>query len=552
MSVDAVVSACKVRWKQGADDLCRLVPKSFKDRLPRAKTIRSAIYGNMNFTANEMRLLESFYLQRLRGISQMGLLHLVYPDARHSRFEHSMGVLHSLKGLVSADRALDVAPKDLRTLYAAALLHDCGHGPFSHTTETLLEISGLDAILRLPAKGEDGHVKPHERRCRDMVLNSDFHLPNLGLTTYGLRETLKSIGADPHTLVSLVTGQSPSPLLNLISGSFDVDKMDYFRRDAFFTGTMGGGVDMEAMQRWVAVVPGAAYPEIAYDRRLVGHLLHLLYAREHVYSVTAYHPVVRVAAVLLLVAGDLALRGLPPDEGSEIYAHIELFNDQELLTALELASSDPKNKYTALLRRVIQRLQLRRLHKRVKTLSRVQFVKHFSPCLKKLTRNGELPAFAYCLLSEIAGGKYLKHLGGSAPKDDVIILEMTPKLGVPSAELDGWEKQKATLDEMQIVDREAKSPISMSVWLNQNAGKGAADIQAKALRSYQLAIWKALVLAPASVARGIKGSEDVFVRDFAEALANDDNRRPFGLRHEWSATVGQVGELVTDWRAKLA
>lgn len=128
---------------------------------------------------------------------------------------------------------------------------------------------------------------------------------------------------------------------------------------------------------------------------------------------------------------------------------------------------------------------------------------------------------------------------------------MTPTLGPVSPRLDNWDSERETLDGLRIVDVEEKTPISMSEWLDRNAGKGAAEIQAKALRSYKLSIWKALVLAPASVARGIRRKEDEFVRDFAEALAKDEYRRPFGLRHEWAATVGEVGEIVGEWRAKL-
>ena len=545
-----MIEASKERWRRGAAAFKRLLEPSMKGKLAKQKTIRSAIYGNMTFNEVDMRLLESFYLQRLRGISQMGLLHLVYPDARHSRFEHSLGVRHSLESLLEADPGVKAALLgDLPTLYAAALLHDCGHGPFSHTTETLLEASGLDVILRKPSLGEAAHVKPHERRCRDLVLDRDFHLKNLGIDTYGIRETLESLGIEPSRVVGLVTGQQPAVLANLLSGNFDVDKMDYFRRDAFFTGTMGGGVDMEAIQRWVRLIPGSAYPEIGYDRRLVGHLLHLLFAREHVYSVTAYHPVSRVAAVLLLVAGDLALRGLEPEVGAEIYANIELFNDQEFLAVLEVAAAHAISDYALLLRRTVERLSSRRLHKRLRTLSRSQFEKAFSECIPQLQEEGGLPSFAYCRLSEIAGGKYSHLLPDEGLRDDVIILEMTPCIGpINSGEV--IEKEMNTLEGLQILDPSAQGSLSMAQWLEDNSGKDASTALARALRAYKLSIWRALVLVPACVQRGLTGNEDAFIADFATALCGEA-RRPAGLRPEWKATLGLVGERVKSWREGL-
>src|SRR5688572_13192356 len=95
-----ILDSCHNRWRRGANDFRRRLM-----RQPLKKTtIRSAIYGNMEFDGAEMLLVESFYLQRMRRVSQMGLINLVYPDARHSRFEHSLGVLHSLKSLLTSDQ----------------------------------------------------------------------------------------------------------------------------------------------------------------------------------------------------------------------------------------------------------------------------------------------------------------------------------------------------------------------------------------------------------------------------------------------------------------
>jgi HD superfamily phosphohydrolase len=525
-----------------------------KGKLPTKRTIRSAIYGNMEFDEEQMRFIESFYLQRLRHVSQMGLLHLVYPDARHSRFEHSLGVLHSLKTLLGQDPAIrkQLSDEQRKTLFFAAILHDCGHGPFSHTTESLLELSGLDVQLRKTVKGESASVKPHERRARDLIQNSDFHLGNLGISSYGLKEMLEELGVNPTEVVSIILGNKPSLLVNLLSGDFDVDKMDYFRRDAFFTGTTGGGVDMEAMQRWVTIFDESGYPTAAYDSRLVGHLVHLLYSREHVYSITAYHPAARIAAALILVAGDLSLRALPGDAAALIFSNIEILDDRELLSVLEIAAMDVSNAEADLLRRVLQRLYLRRLPKRLATLSRFEFLRDFAACIPTLEQeSGKLPQMVYTRLSDIKGGKYLKLLG-HASTDDIAILEMTPKLGPTSADFEKCEKEGETLEGIFI--RHKGSPTtSLQQWLEENAGDGAGDAHARALRAYKLSIWKALVAVPASLRAAITaaGKTEEFIADFAATLADDTLCRPLkNTRGPWSNALSGVGQNLKKWRAE--
>lgn len=553
---ESILRIVHERWQRGVEDFTNLL-SSGPTKLPNKKTVRSAIYGNMEFDGPEMRFIESFYLQRLRNVSQMGLLHLVYPDARHSRFEHSLGVLHSLKGLLSADQSVREALSEVerRTLFMASLLHDCGHGPFSHTTETLLENAGLDILLRPPQDGEGDGVKPHERRCRDMIQGTDFHLANLGLGSYGLSEALRQFDVEPAAVVDVILGKKPSLLLNLLSGHFDVDKMDYFRRDAFFTGTLGGGVDMEAMQRWVRIrTTNAGHKTASYDARLVGHLLHLLFSREHVYNVTAYHPASRIAAALVLVAGDLALRTLPPEVAADIFANIELCDDRELLSILELAAADGTHAETPILRRVIQRIHLRRLPKRLATLTRAEFIQAFASCITHLeSEDKKLPPMVYTRLSDVGGGRYLRMLGEHAA-DDVAILELSPDLG-PGAESQGvhsFSKEASTLRAIFITHSVASPPLALWDWLEKNAGPGSAEAQALALRAYKLALWRALVLVPASLRIVLRerGEEANFVRDFSAALADSALCRPIGkTRTARASAIGYVGRKLSVWRA---
>jgi HD superfamily phosphohydrolase len=560
-SFQNILEACHERWRLGSESIQRLLQKNMRNKRPKAKTIRSAIYGNMEFESDEMFFIESYYLQRLRHVSQMGLMHLVYPDARHSRFEHSLGVAHSLKSLLTADpnvRAwFEKRKTERRALVFAALLHDCGHGPFSHTTESLLSWSGLDATFRRPAPNEGLKTKPHERRCRDMILDADFHLANLGIESYGLRTALKQFGTDPESVVQLVVGNEGAPLLNLLSGDFDVDKMDYFRRDAFFTGTTGGGVDMEVIQKWVRVEKRNGAPAVAFDRRLVGHLLHLLYSREHVYSITAYHPVVRTADALLLVSGDLALRSLKPRDAADLYSNLELLDDTEFLALLEIAASDLRAGEGGLLRRILQRLRSRRLLKRLRTLSRDQFKQIFGTCIKVLEdeSGGERPPeLVYCRVSDIGKGKYTQHLVHARPQDDIVILDMRPEIGLARDTFRQSARELNTLENILVSDPTAKI-ASLANWINRNAGKGAAASMASALHAYKLAVWKALVLVPASLKFALQssGRTDVFVKQLAETFSQPALVRPFRrTRSSWAHALELAGSNVRQWRGQLS
>lgn len=558
--VAAVIEAAKERWQRGARDFQRLLRTDMKSHRPGAKIIRSAVYGDMRFSAEEMLFVESFYLQRLRRISQMGLMHLVYPDARHSRFEHSLGVLHSLKALLEADPQVRESLDDRtrRTLYFAAMLHDCGHGPFSHTTETLLEIAGLDIQMRPFSPGDSQKLKPHEKRGRSMILDTDFHLENLNLETYGLSQALQSVGkVDPDLVARLVVGSEPSPLVNLLSGDFDVDKMDYFRRDAFFTGTRGGGVEMEALQRWIRVYKAGDYPRASFDRKAVGHVLHMLYSREHVYFITAFHPVARIVAALLLVAGDVALRVLPPEASGLLYANIELLDDQELLSILQMVGRgavDDAELETErrLLQRIVERIYLRRLPKRLCTLTRGEFLESFSSCIPALEHvSGTLPHLAYCRISKIAGGKYLKFLRDSDDSDDVAILDLSPPLGRAEESTLNTLREREMLGRISVYVDVTKQPSPLDKWLNQHAGAGAAEAHAAALRAYKLGLWRALVLVPASIRISLHGDEKMredFLVDFSVALENPESRLPTLLDPRHSRGVAQVNRVVTSWQ----
>ncbi|WNY27568.1 HD domain-containing protein [Methanolapillus ohkumae] len=176
--------------------------------------ILDPIHGYIEFHELEQRLFDTPQMQRLRRIKQLGFSNLVYPGANHTRFEHSMGAMH-LASLFLKIQNLDenVGESKLDEIVVSALLHDIGHGPFSHATEKLIENythKKHDDVFHLISKNEVGDV-------------------------------LKDFGFTPSKIAKHIAGDTPQS--QILSSEIDVDKMDYLARDMHYTGVSSGSVD---------------------------------------------------------------------------------------------------------------------------------------------------------------------------------------------------------------------------------------------------------------------------------------------------------------------
>ena len=179
------------------------------------KEIRDCIHGNIKVFEAEEALLDTPQLQRLRHIKQLGFTYLVYPGANHTRFEHSLGVMF-LAGRISDELNLHQDVK--KQLRVAGLLHDIGHGPFSHTTEMVLEKNfGIT----------------HEEMTKELVRKSE------------VSDVLGNNGFDPEEVVGNIEGSAEySEVLN---SELDADRMDYLVRDAYYTGVAYGLIDLDRL-----------------------------------------------------------------------------------------------------------------------------------------------------------------------------------------------------------------------------------------------------------------------------------------------------------------
>jgi HD superfamily phosphohydrolase len=172
------------------------------------KVIRDPIHDYIELDELGLALIESPEVQRLRRIRQLGFSNLVYPGANHTRFEHSLGVYHLAGYLIK-----QVDENQQKELLAAALLHDIGHGPFSHATEELIE--------HYTRKSHDDV----ERLLRKGVIS----------------EVLRDYSLSPASIAAHIKGESyPGQIIN---SEIDVDRMDYLVRDAHYTGVAFGLID---------------------------------------------------------------------------------------------------------------------------------------------------------------------------------------------------------------------------------------------------------------------------------------------------------------------
>src|SRR5438128_149068 len=207
-------------------------------------------------------------VQRLRYVRQLGHAFLVYPGATHSRFEHALGAYHLARRALSQLEAagdLRLDPADRVRLKLAALLHDIGHYPFSHS----LEEAGL----------------PHHEE-----------LAGRHLADGELAQRLVELGIPSQRLLPLIQCRAREPLAGLVSGSLDVDKLDYLSRDAWMCGVPYGVIDVDRLLTSLTLAPGGdGHPTLALHEKGLAALESLLFAKYQMYRNVYWHHAVRSA-----------------------------------------------------------------------------------------------------------------------------------------------------------------------------------------------------------------------------------------------------------------
>ncbi|MFB6132941.1 MAG: HD domain-containing protein [Halanaeroarchaeum sp.] len=255
-------------------------------------TVKDSVHDHIEVGGVAAALMDTPPVQRLRRVSQLGTASLVYPSANHTRFEHSLGVYHL------ASRALDhldVHGRRAETVRAAAILHDVGHGPFSHNVE--------DLIHRRTGRYHDDVAD---------ILEGDE-----------ISHVLDAHEIDPDRVLGMIHGEGL--LGQLVAGELDVDRMDYLVRDAHHTGVPYGTIDHQRLVRALRFVDG----DLVLDEGNVQSAESLLVARALMNPTVYNHHVARISKGMLRRATNALI-----ETGEYAAADVRRMDDPGLLVAL--------------------------------------------------------------------------------------------------------------------------------------------------------------------------------------------------------------------------
>ncbi len=221
---------------------------------------------------HELSIIDNPIFQRLRRIRQLSGAHLTYPAAQHTRFEHSLGVMHIAsqaghalheKGILKSD--------DIETLRLSGLLHDIGHGPFSHLFEEIIQEKKIS----------------HEDFGREIILKSE------------IGDSLSKNGFDKKLITKIAFGDSKFQYMNeIVSGALSADMMDYLLRDGYFTGAEHARIDHKRITQSLDVHK----KKLALERSALYSFESMMHSRYQMFKAVYFHKTVRAAEVMLLEA----------------------------------------------------------------------------------------------------------------------------------------------------------------------------------------------------------------------------------------------------------
>jgi HD superfamily phosphohydrolase len=274
------------------------------------KIVRDPIHGDIKITGILVDLLQTPEVQRLHNIKQLGFAHLVFPGAHHTRFEHSLG--SSMIASQIAD-ILALNDNEKKLITCAAQLHDIGHGPFSHTLESiLLERFGVNHV-DLTEKLILGNYDILDAKEQQFISAPKVH------------EILDKHQVDEKDIVNIIRGKlsKKSYLSQLLNSTIDVDQLDYLMRDAYYTGVAYGMIDIQRLLRTIMIHKG----NLTLMRKGVNVVENILMARALMYSSVYFHKTVRIPELML----SKALEEIPDAEPFEFFR----MTDAEIMTSLK-------------------------------------------------------------------------------------------------------------------------------------------------------------------------------------------------------------------------
>ncbi|MEX0861979.1 HD domain-containing protein [Nitrosopumilus sp.] len=221
---------------------------------------------------HELSIIDSPIFQRLRRIRQLSGAHLTYPAAQHTRFEHSLGVMHITSQAGHALLEKDILKSDdIEILRLSGLLHDIGHGPFSHLFEEIIQQKKIS----------------HEDFGKKIILKSE------------IGDNLSKNGFDKKLIAKIAFGESKYQFMNeIVSGALSADMMDYLLRDGYFTGAEHAKIDHKRITQSLDVYK----KKLALERSALYSFESMMHSRYQMFKAVYFHKTVRAAEVMLIEA----------------------------------------------------------------------------------------------------------------------------------------------------------------------------------------------------------------------------------------------------------
>jgi len=306
------------------------------------KVIRDPLHGYIDLDELAIEILDTVEMQRLRRIRQLGFSYLVYPGANHTRFEHSLGTYHLMNVLL--DR-LEVAKEEEKELLVASLVHDVGHGPYSHVTEPLIKkFTG----------------RSHED-IEDIIFDNSGKNKGAGAESSAttIAEVLEEHRMDRRKIRGYIKGEKAGDenkreLSKILNGEIDVDKMDYLVRDSYYTGVAYGVVDNMRLIQGLEFFNGS----LVITEKGILPAEYLLFSRFLMYPTVYNHHTSRIAQLMLLKAVEHFIESECQSEDycRQYASALRKMDDFEIIIALRTAKGYPEE--------MMERIYERRLFKR--------------------------------------------------------------------------------------------------------------------------------------------------------------------------------------------
>jgi HD superfamily phosphohydrolase len=299
------------------------------------RLIQDAVWGAIPADRLMADFMDTPEVQRLRHIKQLGLANLVFPSAVHTRFEHSLGVTYLVRRMSDL---LGLRKDELELLTVSAVLHDVGHGPFSHVTENLFE----------KYFGEN-----HMELAGDLLAGKKPWYPEGTMEPKGVKTVMDVIGKYgfcAKEIAGMIVGEHKSPYLGeLLHGGIDADSIEYLLRDSFFSGVAAGTIDVDRLMSVLTIHEG----RLLVTHKGIDAMEGFVTARALMFSVLYYHKTVRIVELMLANAADLAIM-----QGSAIGKdNFHRLTDTELIARLLDVQGAPSD--------IMNRILCRQLFKRV-------------------------------------------------------------------------------------------------------------------------------------------------------------------------------------------